>query len=133
MGSVSELRQFPRSFISAAEHVGKHSDGVAGWRACADSGGMSDAGGVVRKLPSQPSSVRSIGSSISRCPVSSFFRIVNYSRLGFHPLTVFVSFVGQVFDLLGLTGDGGRLVGVMVAFPVTPGHAYDDGQKKRAP
>ncbi|CDN60056.1 hypothetical protein I35_1533 [Burkholderia cenocepacia H111] len=42
-GSVSVLCQLARALVSAAEHVGKQIEGVAGWRASGGSGGM--AGG----------------------------------------------------------------------------------------
>ena len=40
MSGVSKGSQDSRSSISAAEHVGKHSDGVTGWRLLTGSGGI---------------------------------------------------------------------------------------------
>src|SRR5690606_13101891 len=69
-GVVSDCRQSARSFVSACEHVGEHTDGVcAGCWAWADRGGsctgFAGAPGIDGKLAAQPLTISTIALSIN--------------------------------------------------------------------
>lgn len=61
----SKARQVFRSLLNAAEHVGKHHEGVAGWRACGGRGGIRAGstdvadGGLLQPAVRQSSSIAS--------------------------------------------------------------------------
>ncbi|MCZ7009753.1 hypothetical protein OH413_24285, partial [Salmonella enterica] len=83
-GGVSIFSQDSRSAVSAAEHVGKHSKGIAGCRASAGSGGIaagSIGGDQVGNSLAQPASdsisIASIGPRLG----SFFLRSIRNLRL----------------------------------------------------
>ena len=78
-GGVSIISQDSRSFVSPAEHVGKHSDGVAGWRAWGGSAGI--AGDKLGDPLAQPVSSDSSSASISASGIGFFRSIIGNLRL----------------------------------------------------
>lgn len=80
-GSVSVLCQIARALVSAAEHVGKQIEGVAGCRASGGSGGM--AGGCDELIDAllQAASGSTSSKSIRKRVRSLFVRIFCYLRL----------------------------------------------------
>ena len=83
-GGVSIFSQDSRSAVSAAEHVGKHSEGIAGCLASAGTGGMAggpagsdELGDTLAQLASNSIS----GASISARLVGFLFRSIGNLRL----------------------------------------------------
>lgn len=120
--SVSEFSEVSRSLVSPAEQPCEQIKGICsptGWRASAGSGGMSRGGDVLSELLAQPISndVRSTSGSIRG--IERFFCIDGYPGQRLRRLAIKVIRVRQVFDLLRLTGDRCRLVGIVVPLPIS--------------
>ncbi|KVV50177.1 hypothetical protein WK90_32815 [Burkholderia cepacia] len=74
-GAVSILCQVARALVSAAEHVGKQIEGVAGCRASGRSGGIARPGDELGDLLAQAVS-SSIGSISSSASLFTLFRSI---------------------------------------------------------
>jgi len=115
---VSNPRQFCCSAVSAAEQVGKHDEGVAGWRASCGSGGI-DGGGVGTnvgvELHAESPAISSASSSVGRDTDSGLLRVMcDPLDGGFPPLR---------FDGCGLGcagGHGGNLGAFVLQLRLSP-------------
>ncbi|KVH52923.1 hypothetical protein WS89_31290 [Burkholderia sp. MSMB1072] len=117
-GPVSVLCQFARAPVSAAEHVGKQIEGVAGCRASAGSGGM--AGGCDELVDAllQAASGSTSSKSIRESCGTLLVRIVGDLRLCCGAALFFGAGCGDGCDLSLLRGDGRRAHAVGVTFEV---------------
>jgi len=71
-GGASIFSQDSRAPVSPAEHVGKHSDGIAGCMATVDSGGLAGKlGDTGAQLVSSSASIGARGFSFLRCSIGN--------------------------------------------------------------